>query len=760
MGLSTFGERMWQLQTTADDGAGDIVISIAENVVSPGNVAVSETFTRNARITPTITFSNTDLVPNQQTLATITFPQAVTGMTRGDLTLDVGTLGATLTTVSTTVYRIPVTAPSSGSGSMTLTLAEDAVTPPNSAVSESVNYAETLVATALEVVSGDGQSAQVGNALANPLVVQVNDQNGDAFAGATVSFTTTGGTLSTASATTGANGQASTSLTLPNTAGEYTVTASVSGLTDVTFTATASAVPLVATTLEIVSGDSQSGVVSTALANDLVVRVLDQNNNAFSGSTVTFSTTGGTLSETSVVTGADGQASTSLTLPAMEGNYTVTASVSGLADVTFSATATAALTVAGEPQNAEVDPSATTAVATWEAPLGDGNDPVTGYRLTLDSDTPIDVGNVLTYTLTELSPETTYSLAIAAINGQGVGTPATVMFTTQAVVQTAPTTSTEPTYNADMGYNVLPEALGALKRIDSSGAVESLGNWWYEERPFNVAGTRCLSFGGDLHVSMGAGNPDELLRYNSVASKADNFPHLALTEQLRYVVPTFDASGNRYALLADLAKRVNATLSFENGLICIRDRSPYRAEADGATGTGTGNLDFQNANKTFPTSGYLKVDSEILQYTGVSGSAFTGIVRGVLGTTVVSHADDTSILYLDAVITPSRLSGTPSLSTDTTRIYNVIESGDDALRVKDDASIRRYNGERPYPLDLGLTQHENAWRQSVFENYLEALKDAQSLVTLELNPSFYLMHLGRRWACNTGDWCMRCRLYL
>ena len=136
--------------------------------------------------------------------------------------------------------------------------------------------------------------------------------------------------------------------------------------------------PLVATTLEIVSGDSQSGVVSTALANDLVVRVLDQNNNAFSGSTVTFSTTGGTLSETSVVTGADGQASTSLTLPAAEGDYTVTAAVSGLSDVTFSATATAALTVAGEPQNAEVDPSATTAVATWEAPLDDGNDPVRG----------------------------------------------------------------------------------------------------------------------------------------------------------------------------------------------------------------------------------------------------------------------------------------------------------------------------------------------------------------------------------------------
>ena len=486
IGLSTFGEHTWRLQTTADDGAGEIVISIASNVVSPGNAAVSETFTRNARITPTITFSNTDLIPNQQTLATITFPQDVSSLTRADLTLDVGTLGATLTTVSRTVYRIPVTAPSSGSGTMTLSIAEDAVTPPNTAVSASVNYAEPLVATTLEIVSGNNQSAQVNTALPNDLIVQVLDQNSDAFSGATVTFSVSpnDGSLSETSVTTDANGRASTSLTLGNMAGNYTVTASVSGLTDVTFTASAVAVP-VATTLEIVSGDSQSAEVSTALANDLVVRVLDQNNDAFSGSTVTFSTTGGTLSETSVVTGADGRASTSLTLPAAEGDYTVTASVSGLSDVTFSATATAALTVAGEPQNAEVDPSATTAVATWEAPASDGGSPVTNYQLTVDSNTPIDVGNVLTYTLTGLDPETDYSLSIVAQNAEGDSPAATVMFTTEAI----PVPATEEitgTYNADMGFNVLPEALGGLRRVHSDGTIEDLGNVWYEERPFNV----------------------------------------------------------------------------------------------------------------------------------------------------------------------------------------------------------------------------------------------------------------------------------
>ena len=121
---------------------------------------------------------------------------------------------------------------------MTLTLAEDATTPPNTAVSASIDYVETLVATTLEIVSGDNQSAQVGNALVNPLVVRVLDQNSDAFSGATVSFSVspTDGSLSETSVTTGANGQASTALTLGNMAGSYTVTASVSGLMDVTFT--------------------------------------------------------------------------------------------------------------------------------------------------------------------------------------------------------------------------------------------------------------------------------------------------------------------------------------------------------------------------------------------------------------------------------------------------------------------------------------------------------------------------------------------
>ena len=50
-----------------------------------------------------------------------------------------------------------------------------------------------------------------------------------------------------------------------------------------------------------------------------------------------------------------------------------------------------------------------------------------------------------------------------------------------AVIAVAVTTSTDATYDEDLGYNVLPEALGALKKVES-GVVESLGNLWFENQ--------------------------------------------------------------------------------------------------------------------------------------------------------------------------------------------------------------------------------------------------------------------------------------
>ena len=130
---------------------------------------------------------------------------------------------------------------------LTLTLGSDAETNTVAATVEgleSVTFTVTAVGQAipdtLTKVSGDGQEGTVGAVLAEPFVVSVLDADGAAIAGAVVTFSVTagGGTLSATTATTDANGQARSRLTLGSDAGTNTVSATVEGLEPVTFTAT------------------------------------------------------------------------------------------------------------------------------------------------------------------------------------------------------------------------------------------------------------------------------------------------------------------------------------------------------------------------------------------------------------------------------------------------------------------------------------------------------------------------------------------
>ena len=87
----------------------------------------------------------------------------------------------------------------------------------------------------------------------------------------------------------------------------------------------------VPTTLTKVSGDVQTGLPSTALANPFVVEVKDGATPAktFAGVPVTFAVAGGggTLNTTSTTTDANGRAQTTLTLGSASGTNTVTATV-------------------------------------------------------------------------------------------------------------------------------------------------------------------------------------------------------------------------------------------------------------------------------------------------------------------------------------------------------------------------------------------------------------------------------------------------
>ncbi|HEY7505229.1 MAG TPA: Ig-like domain-containing protein [Gemmatimonadales bacterium] len=191
-------------------------------------------------------------------------------------------------------------------------------------------------------VAGDDQTGPGGFALADSLKVKLEDDNGNGIGNRSISWivSTGSGSVSPTTVTTDPNGFAATSWTLPGAVGNYTVSAVFSGLPAVQFTAMAT--PDAPTTIELVSGNNQSATAGSALPNPLVVRVTDENDNPVANVGVTWAAqVGGSVSDATTATDANGRAQVTRTLGVLPGTYTTTATVDGLSGspVTFTSTA-------------------------------------------------------------------------------------------------------------------------------------------------------------------------------------------------------------------------------------------------------------------------------------------------------------------------------------------------------------------------------------------------------------------------------------
>jgi hypothetical protein len=137
----------------------------------------------------------------------------------------------------------PVTTNSVGQASVfyTLPTAARSYTLSASTGGVTLNFSERAIAgapTSLTIVSGNNQTAPPNTQLPAALVVVVKDQYGNAVSGVTVSFSDggAGGTLSSSTGTTTGTGKASVTYITPPTTGSVSITASVTGLTPVSFT--------------------------------------------------------------------------------------------------------------------------------------------------------------------------------------------------------------------------------------------------------------------------------------------------------------------------------------------------------------------------------------------------------------------------------------------------------------------------------------------------------------------------------------------
>ncbi len=202
----------------------------------------------------------------------------------------------------------------------------------------------------ISVIDGDKQSGLVGSTLGEPLLVEVTDTRNLPVAGATVIFSITSAATAKAapaSAITNSDGRATSTLTLGSTPGTVTGKVEVpmdEGVRSVEASFTATAVSDDAEAIAYVSGGDQRAPVNSTLPAPLVVRVTDQFGNPVQGVTVAWTIEGGgTVSEASSVTDANGHASVTRELGGNAGQQTTSATVGGLrgSPVIFTHTATA-----------------------------------------------------------------------------------------------------------------------------------------------------------------------------------------------------------------------------------------------------------------------------------------------------------------------------------------------------------------------------------------------------------------------------------
>ncbi|MEO0079000.1 MAG: dockerin type I domain-containing protein, partial [candidate division WOR-3 bacterium] len=364
----------------------------------------------------------------------------------------------------------------------------------------------------LIAIAGDGQARRVGLTLQESFVLGVYDVGGNPVPGRQVQFAissvpagATGQSISTSMAVTNNLGRASTTLTLGNQPGEYIVTATVAGYSGSPVNFRATAQPLGASAIHLVSGNIQIGLIRATLPVPFTVRVVDQIGNPVDDVTVTFTiatapsgSVGHRLSATTVQTDTNGQASTVLTLGTKVGVYIVHASSPGLSGspVVFTATAlpgAALLQTSGDGQVGRVltklrNPFVATVLdatgtpvpgvkVIWEVkskPAG-----AIGYQLDSLSTVTNDSGRVVNFlTLGNTAGQYTVTATSAGLSGSPL------TFTATAVSSSAPAVMLLTSGNNQAGYvstslaapfvvTVLDSAARPVERVNVSFAIDT-----------------------------------------------------------------------------------------------------------------------------------------------------------------------------------------------------------------------------------------------------------------------------------------------
>lgn len=222
---------------------------------------------------------------------------------------------------------------------------------------------EPGVPDTLSARGGDNQSALAGSMLQDSLSVRVVDRFGNPVPDVLVAWQPLeGGTVSAQQVRTDSAGLSAVQRILGPVAGAQHATATVSGVNGSPITFVHSALKGMPATLVRQTGDGQSAVIGRRLPQPVTVGVEDASGNPLEGVAVawTIVSGGGSIADSNTATDLQGIAGAEWTLGSALGSQALSASVQGLAPVTFRATGLppgppATLTIMTQPSASAAD---------------------------------------------------------------------------------------------------------------------------------------------------------------------------------------------------------------------------------------------------------------------------------------------------------------------------------------------------------------------------------------------------------------------
>ena len=207
-----------------------------------------------------------------------------------------------------------------------------------------------------------------------------------------------------------------------------------------------------------------------------------------------------------------------------------------------------------------------------------------------------------------------------------------------------------------------------------------------------------------------------------------------------------------FDVLKDIAVITNSIIGFDNDTFFIRPREPQQAEnaSSGITATqrtiGAAHLNWGS----FPTTGWLYINGEMIKHTGANDNGqFRNVVRGDEQTTAAAHADPFTLFFVDHVLSLNQdtLEGSPINSVvannDNRQFYNQIQMnhGDDETVFVTDTTSLTENGVRLLEMDVPLDNHQRVWADWLARSYLARFKDIHQIINLTLKPTYFI-HVG------------------